>query len=275
MGDPVGPTVGFLLGQFSDALTAVVNDAFGGTWAENDEIIVLTELIQQTNPTVRDLASAASMPRHVLKYLVERLTHDGLVATDRSPVDRRVVTAALTDLGQARATMLRRAFASVLDDARPLAQSVVDMLDPAASEDRADPPAVVTDPIPLLGLAARTGQHLVGSIQKRGLPRISGRQRAALLQVARSPWVRPSDIGAMQATSRQNAAYVVDQLVDAGLVVRRSGAIPTDRRAVILEVTPLGEEVIGAVERAAEDSREELHTLFTAIRDWSSPAALP
>ncbi|MBD8583563.1 winged helix-turn-helix transcriptional regulator [Frigoribacterium sp. CFBP 13729] len=263
------PSISALLGQFSETITGLVTVAFDGTWADNEEFIVLSELALGDQPTTRELASSASMARHVLHHLIHRLRRDGLVSTAPSKFDGRAVAVELTPLGHLRAEALRGSLHVSFRESEHLAAAVLRGLDaPPRPQRRGGQP---TDPLAVLGLTGRVGQELGASVRDLDLPDVTGRRRTTLVQIAATEDIRPRDVSEAQGTYRQSTAYVIDQLVAEGLVSRHRGRVPEDARAVTLMVTDRGRQVVDGIDDVVRHHRDTLVDLFSIVATWPSP----
>jgi len=67
------------------------------------------------------------------------------------------------------------------------------------------------------------------------------RQRLALAAVAEWGEARPSQLVTELGLTSGGATYLVDGLESAGLVERLYGTVPTDRRSVVIRLTPSGQ----------------------------------
>lgn len=67
---------------------------------------------------------------------------------------------------------------------------------------------------------------------------------------------------------------VLNRLEDDRLIVRSHGKVPGDRRAVVIDLTADGEEVIAAIAAGLTSIKPEFRALFTTIAEhpenWSS-----
>jgi DNA-binding MarR family transcriptional regulator len=82
--------------------------------------------------------------------------------------------------------------------------------------------------------------------------RLSALQYLALHEIGRlGPDITMGHVGEVVQVPPSSMTNIVDRLVTAGLVSR--GATPTDRRAVVVNLTNVGAELIAKVESAREE----------------------
>lgn len=258
------------LGRFNDEMTAVIDDVFDTEWAEIEEMIAIVVLAAQASVTTRSLAEASRLERRALSRLVARLRSEGLVITRPSEGDKRAVDVVLTDLGIRQAEALRVSITAFFHRSAGVAREISDGLNPGEAAPRASSSAA--DPLDLLRRVCEAGASLVRSMPgaaTQGM--LAARQRAALVQIAARGGTRPHDLIPSLGVSRAGVAYIVDQLCAKGFVSRRRGAVPDDRRAVVLDVTDDGLRAVLAVTDAIENQREALSDLFAEIALWQSP----
>jgi DNA-binding MarR family transcriptional regulator len=74
-------------------------------------------------------------------------------------------------------------------------------------------------------------------------PAMTATQRISLIEIADAGPLRLNDLAARIGTSAPTASRTVDVLDELGLVAR--SADPDDRRAVRIELTPLGRRLVG------------------------------
>ena len=114
----------------------------------------------------------------------------------------------------------------------------------------ADPVSPDSSPGELLTQAVRALRRTwVGDLGEWGL---SPHQARALRVVAGADGTRPSDLARALRIAPRSATEVVDDLAGKGLV-RRAPA-PSDRRAVLVQLTERGRAVAEQVRRAREDN---------------------
>jgi DNA-binding MarR family transcriptional regulator len=106
---------------------------------------------------------------------------------------------------------------------------------------------------------------------------LSPHQGRALLVVALSPGLRPTDLASRLRIAPRSVTEVVDGLVDAGLLERTPD--PQDRRSVSLDLTDDGRAQVAAIQASREvvagtlfdtlsaRDREQLRRLLTTLVD--------
>lgn len=260
-----------LLGRFNDQITRIVDDTFGTQWAEIEEILAIITLAKQHIVSTRRLADASRMNRRAISRMLARLREEGLVVTRPSDRDGRVVEVALTDRGEQQSELFRASISDLFSQSRDLAGEISAGEHPPHSSRKND---LSTDPIDLLQRVCEAGASLVGFMPDAATQgQLAARQRAALVQIATQARVRPNDLSSSLGVSPAGAAYIVDQLCAKGYVRRLHDAMPGDRRAVVLEVTPEGASAVGAVLDGIQQLRETFSQLFAEVAAWDQARA--
>jgi DNA-binding MarR family transcriptional regulator len=255
-----------LLGQFNDDLTRVFDDTFGTHWAEIEDMLAIAAIVFDSAVTTRRLSEISGRDRRAISRMILRLRSEGLVATRQSDADKRVVEVVLTGRGKRKADRLRISIAEFFRASTDIAHEISHGL---GSDDAPAVPAISADPIELLMRVCQAGVALVNVMPGAATQgRLAARQRAALVQIAMQGTVRPADLSPSLAVSSAGVAYIVDQLCAKGYVARRRGAVPEDRRAVVLEATAEGMKAVRAVMDGIDVQRESLSRLFAEIAHW-------
>lgn len=260
-----------LLGRFNDEMTAVLDAAFATHWAEIEEILALTVLAAEKSITTRRIAEVSGLDRRALSRMILRLRSEGLAQTRPARDDRRAVEVVLTARGKRQSDALRAAVIRFFLDSGPIAREISAGLrmDREPSE-----PGQPADPFELLHRIAAAGAALVNYMPEaatRGP--LAARQRAALVQIVSSGGARPTELVDTLGVSRPGVTYIVDQLCAKGFVERRRGAVPEDRRAILLVPTLEGVGAVLAVMDGIERERERLSDLFAELAVWTEPSS--
>lgn len=259
-----------LLGRFNDDMTHVFDDAFGTEWAEIEEMLAIVTVVTDRFVTTRRLADITGFNRRAVSRMVAGLRAEGLMITRPSVADKRAVEVALTEDGEQRADVLRTSIAEFFRGSTKIAQEISEGLGPVSASRAHAAPA---DPMDLLRRVCEAGVSLVRFMPDAATQgQLAARQRAALVQIATVGGVRPNDLSPPLEVSRAGVAYIVDQLCAKGFVIRRRGTVSEDRRAVVLEATAEGLNVVRAVMDGIEQQRGMLSGLFAEVALWRRPA---
>jgi DNA-binding MarR family transcriptional regulator len=109
-------------------------------------------------------------------------------------------------------------------------------------------------------LTWRGRRHVARRVDAYGLTAL---QYVALSAIGRhGPAVTMGDVGESLLLPASTVTSIVDRLVRDGLVER--GVLPTDRRAVVANLTPAGEAVVASVESAR---RADLVEILASLQD--------
>lgn len=257
-----------LLGQFNDQITRMIDGVFGTRWAEIEEILAMIVLSAERVVTSRRLADGSGLGRRAVSRLVLRLHADGVVGTRRSDRDARVIEIFLTEHGQAQADEIRSQVVGLFRHSRSLAEEISRGLG-AATNVAVSPPSA--DALDLLRRVCEAGAALVHHMPAAAMQgRLAARQRAGLVLIASTPGgVRLSVLASALEVTPAGGSYIADQLLAKGFVRRSRGALATDRRAVLLEVTEDGARAVAAVAEGIEIHSERLSALFSEIESFS------
>lgn len=255
-----------LIGRFSDDMTLLQNRSFGGEWASNEDTLALLEIVLQGGATTRRIAETSGLYRRAVSRLIARLSHDDLIQVGPALADRRLVAVTLSPRGMQAAATYRADLDQFFRSSHALARAIVSGL---GGQHLVSISETGPDPLLLLQRIVRAGVSLVDAMQERaGRKQLSGRQRAALVQISAADGVRPNKLSPSLGIGRSGVAYVVDQLCDKGLVTRLPGAVPDDKRAVLLHATPHGRDIAHLVEDAIRENRSALIQVFGDVADW-------
>ncbi len=220
--------------RYSLELSNLVDRVAGVGAAGNSEAQVLLALHRFGSCSRQHLIELTGMSRSGVAQLVERLSHLGLVENFTEPSDHRMVATELTPSGRRRVHKLSRELDTYFHEPNPVVAELLDLLGPAGPL-----PKTTTTPLEslerLADLGARMSEPLGAVIGPSDL-----RQRLAIAALADWGEARPGQLVAELGLTSGGATYLVDGLESAGLVDRLYGTVPTDRRAVVIRLTPSG-----------------------------------
>jgi DNA-binding MarR family transcriptional regulator len=227
-----------LVMRYSLELTGEIERVVGVGTSGNHEVQVLTHL-QAHGPSCRkDLIALTDLSRSGVAQLLERLHLLGLVESHTDPEDHRMVTSALTRSGRYRVGRMERAFSEYFASPNPLVKELLDLLSAPAS--RSSPTTRhATTSLDALGRLGAVGARISSQLEA-AIELTDTRQRLALATLADWGEARPGQLVAELGLTSGGTTYLVDQLESAGLVERLYGTVPTDRRAVVIRLSPSG-----------------------------------
>ncbi|MEU4326295.1 MarR family winged helix-turn-helix transcriptional regulator [Nonomuraea dietziae] len=220
------------------------------------DFVALDVLADQDGLSQQDLSERLGLNRTLMVRLIDRLEEAGHVTRARNPLNRRSYVLSLTDSG-------RRALGEMREAASAHDAQVTAVLTPAERRRLNELlGTLLPEPSPL-----QSTEHLVAQahyrLRRLGDAQLAGtglRTRhfgplAGLDALAPCP---QQQLAQYLRITEPAAAEVVEELVQAGLVVR--GRDPHDRRRYALELTDLGRQRL-------EEARDAQITIHARIRD--------
>jgi DNA-binding MarR family transcriptional regulator len=188
--------------------------------------------------------AATGMSRSGVGQVIDRLALIRLIESSQSPDDRRVVLTTLTTAGRNRVIKLEAGFGDYFGTPNPLVDELLDILAPSSRITRQGPGSPLDTIARLSGLGARLSERISSEV---GITET--RERLAVATLAEHGDTRPGELADVLRLTSGGTTYLVDQLVADGLAERLYGAMPSDRRAVLIRLTPSG---LAASERFAD-----------------------
>jgi DNA-binding MarR family transcriptional regulator len=209
-------------------------DRVAGVGAGNHEAQALLALHRLGSCSRQELIRLTGMSRSGVAQLLERLSHLGLVENFTQPSDHRMVATELTSSGRRRIDKLSRELDKYFHEPNPVLAEMLDLLPPAGSLPTTSSTSL--DSLERVAdLGVRMSEPLGAVIGPSDL-----RQRLALAALADWGEARPTQLVAELGLTSGGATYLVDGLESAGLVERLYGTVPSDRRAVVVRLSPSG-----------------------------------
>lgn len=83
---------------------------------------------------------------------------------------------------------------------------------------------------------------------------------------------RPHDLAAALAMTTGGVSKLLDRMEELGVVARRRGVLPDDRRAVVVDITPAGRDMMRAITEAFAAAVPDLSPLLREISSLVEPA---
>lgn len=234
-----------LLQRYSLEMNQVAAQAFGqgATGAIDAEILGVIAAGGDTSPSA--LVTRLGMPRSTLARGLVRLRRHGLVERTVDSDDGRRAVLRPTASGAALLERFESALGDFLQDSASVVKEVKLLLgrDPERDRSRERPRSLgeVLDRMTAAGAAY--GTDVRAAAAEHGLVETPDRFCVVYLAMRES---RPSLIAEHLHLTPAGTTSLLDRLEALGLVERRTGAWPADRRAVLVRLTPAGR-------RAADD----------------------
>ncbi len=224
------------------------------------QLVLLLHGSPDLSPSVA--AETLGVSRSTVSHLLNRLEAEGLVDRRVDTTDHRAMKLRLTVRGLERVEAFENRLIAVLAEQAPQLRELATLLgvDPALPE-----PGPVTG-VQAAARLARAGAGFVAELGplllRYGIREVRDRFLLALLH-DRGP-LRPVDLAQDLEVTSGGVNAVLERLESAGLVGRAPSAHLSDRRAVLVDLTPRGLEaslvVLDVLERHASELGEALLT---------------
>jgi DNA-binding MarR family transcriptional regulator len=228
-----------LLQRYTRGLNRVTDQWLGDQGSDNNDVQILLAVQASLGAGPSTLVTTLGMPRSTLARGVARLLERQLVERRVDQVDHRRAGLYLTRTGEQAVTRLEHALADFFGESEPMVKEIILLLG-------GDPePAPGELGLPVLDIVAR--MSAAGAAYGRDmLPRMRAgfatsetADRWALMILAEA-WARPSSLADQLGLSPAGTTSMLERLEASGLVVRESGGLDSDRRAVVVHLTPRG-----------------------------------
>lgn len=262
-----------LLQRYKLELDQVAADALGDepTVSLDCDILVATDAPGGASPS--DLVARLGVPRSTLARGISRLRRQGLLTRSVDTVDARRAVLRPTDDGATAISRFRSTLDDWLRDSAPVVKEVTLLLgrDPEAAT-QASTPLSLGEVAQRIGTAsAGYGRDVAEVAARHGLVETPDRYAVVHLALRES---RPSLIAEHLNLTPAGTTSLLDRLQTLGHVERLVGAIPTDRRAVLVRLTPVGRTAAAACVAAFRRHEDDLlDALASTLRLAPAPVA--
>ncbi len=229
--------------RYSRGLNRVTDRWLGDQGTDNTDLQILLAVLAGDGMGPSDVVAAIGMPRSTVARGLARLQERGFVERRTQPVDHRRASLHLTPDGRRGIGRLERAMVDFFGEAEPLVKEFLVLL----GHDPVVPTAPETAPR-MLDLFWSMGAW--GSAFGRDLrPRMrrfgaDGRIEQHALTVLGHGRARPTQLADELGLSPAGTTSLLDRLEAAGLLVREAGALDSDKRAVLVRLTPRGRRAV-------------------------------
>lgn len=253
-----------LIHRYSIEITEIAAASLGRGDVDNRDIEVLLAVHGATSTTATELRDLTGCSRSTVTRAVARLTAVGLIIKTTDPADQRSVQLTLSPSGGKRVAAFNEMLSDYFGHGEPLAKEILALLNPDLT---ADAPAEALQPLEVAGRLSRTGSAYVSEaieeLRQYGISDMFERFAIALLSVHGQ--LRPSQLADEFHLSRSGTTGVLDRLESAGLVKRGPDPHFGDRRAVVVSLTPLGEEAMSTMVMVMERHQSSVAEAFAAV----------
>ncbi len=252
-----------LLGErMSQAVTHLAAQVLGHDATGNRAVQVLLTVHGAPGSTPGDLSAMTGISGPALSRCLAQLSGEGLIARRASTTDARSARIRLTSKGGARIRAFDAALVTWVDGELPTVKEIVDLLglpEPIRATDIGG-----LELVAMLGQGGEAYLEEVGPVLLPvGVHDLSARHTLTLLLDRNR--MRPSTMAAELNLSTSGVSDLLTRLEGSG-VVRRDHGDPTDRRAVLVSLTPRGEAVAEAkLEVFARHARDLMLPLTVAL----------
>jgi DNA-binding MarR family transcriptional regulator len=263
-----------LLQRYSLGLDRVAESALGNRGTDSLDLQVLLTIDKLHDGGPSEVVAALGLPRSTVSRGLARLLDERLVVRGTHPVDRRRAELRLTELGRRGVQRFERSLADYYVQGEPLVKEVMHLLgrrpERVAARQRRVEVREVAERQASSGAAYARDVRL--RMRPFGVGEALERDTLTMLATRRA---RPSNLADELELSPAGVTSLLDRLEGLGLVVRESGGVENDLRAVLVYLTPRGRraarvvlETFGEHQGALLDSLEP-----TLGRDDYRPAA--
>ncbi len=228
-----------LLQRYSLGLDEVADRALGDLGSDNADIQLLLVIGSAHGVSPSELVATLRRPRSTVSRGLARLLSSELVERRTDVVDRRRAALHLTSRGRNCIALFEQSMSDFFSEAEPLVKELMLLLgrDPERLRptDRRRGALELADRLSAAGRA--WGDDLLPRLQRFGEMEKVDRYAVTVLAAG---WARPSWLADELRLSPAGTTSMLERLEALGLAVRENGVLDTDRRAVVVHLTPKG-----------------------------------
>lgn len=252
-----------ILQRYSLGLDRVADQALGNRGTDNLDLQILLTIDALDDGGPSDVVSVLGLPRSTVSRGLARLLEEGLIERTTHALDRRRAALHLTERGRRGVERFDRSLTDYFVEGEPLVKEVMHLLGrrPERTIDGRRPVAVRQ----VAERQAAAGAGYVLDVRRGMMPFGVGDavERYALAILAQRV-ARPSNLADELELSPAGVTSLLDRLEGLGLVLRESRVLDSDRRAVLVRLTPRGR-------RAARTVLETFRVHQDALLDALEP----
>lgn len=228
-----------LLQRYSRGLNRVTDRWLGDEGTDNTDMQILLAVLAGDGVGPSEVVASIGMPRSTVARGLARLIDRGFVERRTQPVDHRRASLHVTARGRRGIGRLERAMADFFRDEEPLVKELLLLLghDPEPTGAPGAAPAMLD----VLSTMGAWGAAYLADLRALMRPfGADGRIEHHTVTMLAQGWARPTQLADELALSPAGTTSLLERLETAGLLVREPGALDSDRRAVLVHLTPRG-----------------------------------
>ena len=228
-----------LLQRYSLGLNQVAEQALGDLGSDNADIHLLLVVGSAHGVSPSELVATLRRPRSTVSRGLARLLSSGLVERRTHAVDRRRAELHLTSRGRESIARFEQSMSDYFGEGEPLVKEVVLLLgrDPEQVRRPQQRPGALELADRMSAVGQDYGRDLLPRLRRFGAMETVDRYAVAVLAQG---WARPTWLADELRLSPAGTTSMLERLEGLGLAVRESGVLDTDRRAVVVHLTPRG-----------------------------------
>ena len=260
-----------LLQRYSMGLNQVADQALGDLGSDNSDIHLLLVVGTADGVSPSEVVSTLRRPRSTVSRGLARLLSSGLVERRTHTVDRRRAELHLTSRGRASIARFEQSMGDFFGEGEPLAKEVLLLL--GRDPERLRRPGRCPGALELADRLSVAGQAMGRDLESR-LRRFGEMEtvdRYALAVLAQG-WARPTWLADELRLSPAGTTSMLERLEGLGLAVRENGMLDTDRRAVVVHLTPKGRRAARIVLAAFMAHQEQVLDAIEPTIGFAHPA---
>ena len=228
-----------LLQRYSLGLDEVAGRALGDLGSDNADIQLLLVIGSAHGVSPSELVATLRRPRSTVSRGLARLLSSELVERRTDVDDRRRAALHLTSRGRDRIALFEQSMSDFFSGAEPLVKELMLLLgrDPERLRRTDRRPGALELADRLSAACQAWGNDLLPRLRRFG--EMEKVDRYALTVLA-AGWARPSWLADELRLSPAGTTSMLERLEALGLAARENGVLDTDRRAVVVHLTPKG-----------------------------------
>ena len=265
-----------LLQRYSLGLNEVAERALGDVGSDNADIQLLLVIGSAHGLSPSELVATLRRPRSTVSRGLARLLASGLVERRTHAVDRRRAELHLTSRGRDSIARFEQSMSDFFSEGEPLVKEVMLLLgrDPERLHRQGQRPRALELADRMSATGRDWGSDLLPRLRRFGAMETVDRYAVAVLAQA---WARPTWLADELRLSPAGTTSMLERLEGLGLAVRESGRLDTDRRAVVVHLTPKGRRAARILLETFRAHREQVldaiaPTIGFAQPDHTEPA---